>query len=275
MASQIVLLLVGFVLTSVLGGLLGYYFQRRTWDSNRRESERSAAAAVFDDVSRKMDERLYRMRLLYWSLKAGDDGRTDEAMRDYRAALVTWNDNLNRNLALAQRYFGEQVWVSLSGVIYEEFAIIGRHLEAVYRHRRTQVPAQVEDDRLSLTGRRLVALGNDIFELNRQMISMIQRGKVGLYLEPANDSTHENARGALSVGARSARVADWQRKLVRLGYGPLDVDAWFGEATRAATAAFQGASGLKPDGIVDDLTQSKMDEALAAEPQATPGRSGA
>jgi peptidoglycan hydrolase-like protein with peptidoglycan-binding domain len=59
-------------------------------------------------------------------------------------------------------------------------------------------------------------------------------------------------------------VADWQRKLVRLGYGSLEVDAWFGQATRAATTAFQEASGLETDGIVGELTRSTMEEALAA-----------
>jgi hypothetical protein len=34
----------------------------------------------------------------------------------------------------------------------------------------------------------------------------------------------------LSVGSKSTQVADWQRKLVRIGYGPLEVDAWFGQA---------------------------------------------
>src|SRR6185503_2164958 len=135
MANQVVLLVLGFVLTSVIGGALGYYFQRRTWDANRRESERSAAAAVFDDISRVMDERLYRMRLLYWGLRAGDEERVSAAMADYRATLVKWNDNLNRNLALVQRYFGQEVWAFLSGVMYEEFAIIGRHLEDWHRRR--------------------------------------------------------------------------------------------------------------------------------------------
>jgi len=129
MGAQVILLVLGFVLTTVVGGVLGYYFQRRTWDANRRESERSAAADVFDGISRGMDERPYRMRLVYWGLRRGDEDRIAAAMAEYRATLVKWNDNLNRNLALVQRYFGREVWAFLSGVLYEEFAIIGRHLE--------------------------------------------------------------------------------------------------------------------------------------------------
>jgi hypothetical protein len=270
MADQVVLLVVGFVLTTVVGGVLGYYFQRRTWDANRRESERTAAADVFDAISRAMDERLYRMRLVYWGLKGGDEDRISAAMNEYRAALVKWNDNLNRNLALVQRYFGREVWVFLSEVVYEEFAIIGRHLEGAYRGRGERQLGSAEEARFSVTGRRLQALSNDIFELNRLMIAMVQRGRVGLYLDEAKDGEPRPWLRDLSVGSKSTQVADWQRKLVRIGHGPLEVDAWFGQATRAATAAFQEASGLEADGVVDELTRSRMAEALTAAPGTTP-----
>jgi peptidoglycan hydrolase-like protein with peptidoglycan-binding domain len=114
----------------------------------------------------------------------------------------------------------------------------------------------------------LQALSNDIFELNRFMIAMIQRGGVGLYLETKNDQEPRPWLQDLSVGSKNTQVADWQRKLVRIGRGPLEVDAWFGQATRAATTAFQDASGLKPDGIVGELTRSTMEKALADAPGA-------
>jgi peptidoglycan hydrolase-like protein with peptidoglycan-binding domain len=257
MANQVMLLLLGFVLTTVVGGALGYYFQRRTWDANRRESERTAAADVFDDVSRAMDERLYRMRLIYWGLKGSGEDRVAAAMDEYRATLVKWNANLNRNLALVQRYFGRGVWAFLSGVLYEEFAIIGRHLEGQYRRRRE---GELESDvraRLFTTGRRLQALSNDIFELNRLMIGMIQRGGVGLYLDEAVASEPGPWLRNLSLGSKSTQVADWQRKLVSIGHR-LDVDGWFGLGTRAATIAFQEESGLDADGVVGELTRRKM-----------------
>jgi hypothetical protein len=165
--DQVLLLILGFVLTTVVGGVLGYYYQRRTWDANRRESERTAAGSVFDEISRAMDERLYRMRLVYWSLKQRDEDRILAAMAEYRGALIKWNDNLNRNLALAFRYFGRDVWAFLSGVLYEEFAIIGRHLEDRYRHRGDKDRPPDDAARLYVTGRRMQALSNDIYDLNR------------------------------------------------------------------------------------------------------------
>jgi peptidoglycan hydrolase-like protein with peptidoglycan-binding domain len=121
----------------------------------------------------------------------------------------------------------------------------------------------------------LQALSNDIFEINRLMISMIQRAAVGLYLESSNDGQPYPWHRDLSVGSKSTQVADWQRNLVRIGHGPLD--AWFGPAPRTATTAFQNSNGLEPDGIVGGLTRSRMEEALAASaatagPDQTTGR---
>ena len=260
MANQVFLLVLGFVLTTVVGGVLGYYYQRRTWDANRRESERTAAASVFDEISRAMDERLYRMRLVYWGLKIGDEDRIAAAMSEYRAALIKWNDNLNRNLALAYRYFGRDVWAFLSGVLYAEFAIIGRHLEDRYRQRGDPEPRPGLATRHYISGRRLQALSYDIYDLNRFIVSMIQQGGVGLYLvEREKDEPRPWTRD-LSFGSKSTQVVGWQRNLVRVGHGPLEIDGWFGQATTDATIAFQGANALEADGVVGKATRSKMVE---------------
>jgi len=176
--DQVLLVVVGFLLTSVAGGFLGYLFQRRTWKINRRESERQAAASVFDEISRILDRRLYRMWLLHWRLKPGtSEQRVQEAMRKYQEALVEWNDNLNRNLALAYRYFGKGVWRHLDKSLYPEFTRLGQRLEGRYRQILTAdsgPPAQ-------LLGAELKALSDEVYLLNRYLILLIQHGNIGLY----------------------------------------------------------------------------------------------
>jgi hypothetical protein len=63
----------GFLLTTVLGGLLGFFFQNRSWDHQHKiqqaeqerqhqlqlaEQAREQALQVFDEISRLMDKRL-------------------------------------------------------------------------------------------------------------------------------------------------------------------------------------------------------------------------
>jgi hypothetical protein len=211
-----------------------------------------------------MDERLYRMRKLYWSLKARDEERIAAAMDEYRSVLAKWNDSLNRNLALVYRYFGRDVWAFLSRTIYEEFAVIGRHLEERYRLKQDSASRPPDAANLPITGRRLQALSNDIYELNRYVIAMIQQGAVGLYVADAESGQPRPWDSNLSLGSKSTQVAAWQRRLEKIGHGPLEIDGWFGRATREATIAFQAEAGLEVNGVVNQSTQSKMAEMPAA-----------
>ena len=97
----------GFLLTTVLGGSLGFFFQQRSWAHQhtvqRMEQERERAVQIFEEVSRLMDKRLYRLRLLYWGLAGESDNAkwsalSESRMEDYRKVLYEWNDSINRNL---------------------------------------------------------------------------------------------------------------------------------------------------------------------------------
>jgi hypothetical protein len=61
--------LIGFLLTTVAGGALGVFFQRRSWNHQYsvqlREHERDRAVRIFEEVSRLLDRRFYRLQQLY------------------------------------------------------------------------------------------------------------------------------------------------------------------------------------------------------------------
>jgi hypothetical protein len=183
MESQILLLVLGFILTTVGGGLLGYYFQNRSWEHQNtakvRADERATAKDVFESVSVLMDKRMYRMRLLSWGLE--DETASDEIierhMTNYRQILFEWNDSLIRNLALVQAYFGKDIRWRLGVQIYEEFKRIGRILEAQYTARKASKKHLAE----SKPTVELENLSREIYALNFQMINLIQAGKVGLF----------------------------------------------------------------------------------------------
>jgi hypothetical protein len=152
-ANQVTLLIVGFLLTSVAGGLLGSFFQGRTWKHQhqveRAEQEYRQAIKIFEEVSGLLDKRLYRMRLVYRAAKCrargGDADRGDlkTALTAYQDALLIWNDNLNRCQALTHAYFGAGARQQLEALHYEYIAVgqaLDRFVQAVATRQDVEVP---------------------------------------------------------------------------------------------------------------------------------------
>ncbi len=128
-----------------------------------------------------MDKRLYRMRLLNWYLEENKSDRSvfEEYLKEYRKVLFEWNDTLIRNLALIEAYFGREIQNKLEGIIYEEFARIGKLLEnQIVEWRGTG-----GNLRRTNIGSELDKLSQKIYQLNFDMISEIQEGNVGIHRE--------------------------------------------------------------------------------------------
>ena len=196
MWSDIFKLLIGFVLTTIAGGFLGYWLQNRSWkrqnESKLLEQEKTTATKVFEDISKNMDKRLYRMRLLYWKLESETtrQGKLDEHMLKYREVLYEWNDNLNRNLALSQAYFGKFMRRELERKVYKAFREIGINLESCYRAHQNGGADQFS---LQKIGTDVKELGVAVYNINLKIIRMIQDGNVGVF----NPDTHNKEPRAI------------------------------------------------------------------------------
>jgi hypothetical protein len=179
------LLLGGFALTTVAGGLLGYWLQGRTWRhqerSRLRQAQIHAARAFYEEISRLLDRRLHRMRQLDGRLERRRQAdEIDRLLDRYRDVLDEWNDNLNRNLALGISYFGQLVHAALEA-LYEDFALAGSQIEIRVREYREGGQASSPAVTGSLRGLDLV-----IYDLNLAMIEALQRESVGVFDENRN-----------------------------------------------------------------------------------------
>lgn len=126
---DIAMLLTGFLLTTIVGGYLSHSWQTRSAEIQRvaeqKRNEIQAATAVFEDISRLMDKRLYRMRRI--SMGVGNDVDADIMSRRwdaYRESLFEWNENLNRYLALTQMYFGQEARDTLERDIQTDSSLL-------------------------------------------------------------------------------------------------------------------------------------------------------
>jgi hypothetical protein len=188
LSDQLVTVIVGFALTTVVGGALGAWFQRRAWEhQNERtleEADRDHATQVCRELSHLMDKRLYRMRQLNWALLTTppDASRVQASMNDYRAVLYEWNDGLNRNLAAAEIQFGSEVRGQLENGIYEGFRAVGAKLEANYR--REQHTADADRAFEKSLEPDLDELRERIYNLGVTMLRHIRDGRVGRHASP-------------------------------------------------------------------------------------------
>jgi len=181
---ELVLLATGFVLTTVLGGLLGSWLQQRSWDhqnaSRLIEEEQRRADQVCQQLSQLLDKRLYRMLRLYYAVHPTPDRELSQEILEqrlaaYDAALFEWNDRLNLNLAQVGTYFGEPARDWLAHEIYESFQDAGGRLEAAYRGVRA---GRAPDGAADLQ-RDLNALNDQVYRLGVFMMTQLRGGHVG------------------------------------------------------------------------------------------------
>jgi len=261
-ASQVGVLVVGFLLTSGLGGLLGYVFQKRAWqhqyDTARRDEVLRQAISTFEELATLMDKRIYRMRRLWWAAQDMPGGaaageRLKVARDGYNVVLFEWNDNLNRLLALVRTYFGRATRDRLELEILEEFVAIGRALE--------DYVGRVEDGRISepqpsRVGHRLNHLAHRVYRLDIAMLGLIQDNRLGTKAPAPARSEHVAAseRPVVQFGVQGGPVWEVQRLLARAGVGDVQIDGRFGPETEEAVKSFQLSRHLDADGVVGRRT---------------------
>jgi hypothetical protein len=191
--SALVPLVVGFLLTTVVGGLLGVYLQRRSWSHQYNvqlaAARRDRAVALFEELSRLLDRRLYRMRRLYWTIRRERERPLSErgakSLEDYDAVLFEWNDNINRNLALLERSFGSRMRERLDNEIGATMRSVGVALENELKN-----PSASETD-LNEIDSRLDRLANLIYAYNIEMLASIQGGTFDAARGPATSMTKQ------------------------------------------------------------------------------------
>jgi hypothetical protein len=116
------------------------------------------------------------MRQLDDRLMGSNPDEVHAARELYRAVFADWNENINRLLALAQRYFGLPLRDYLDYELMTTFVCIGRALQeriAEYGREGTTTAPSLETE--------LNTLANSVYALNVRLIETIQSGDVGLF----------------------------------------------------------------------------------------------
>lgn len=124
--NELVLIMVGFMLTTAVGATINHWFQSDT-DARARQTSQAnlgltQAKSTFDETSRVLDARLYATRAIIWA-RAGPYAKAERQRRQraYQKTMDEWNINLNRNYAAVQTSFGCSARQELEGKISPVF----------------------------------------------------------------------------------------------------------------------------------------------------------
>jgi hypothetical protein len=187
--ADLIGIVVGFALTTVIGGLWASRLQQRSWDRQNdvrlQEAELEQARVACQDVMSLLDRRLYRMLRLVWAVSPTDPRsitaeELEQRRQDYVAVLFEWNDRLNTNLSLIGSYFGDDARAYVDA-LYEDFKRVGRDLEELLRVARAQGDASTMALRAAgeFEGRESGSLNDRVYQFGLMLMGQLREGLVG------------------------------------------------------------------------------------------------
>jgi len=101
MNEKIWLLILGFVLTTVLGGVLGYLLKQRSWQIETEHSFHKTryeeGVKFLDGLSDQTGRRFFLLQRYLWAIEEGDKKKVFDLEKEYFASVLEWNSSFWRN----------------------------------------------------------------------------------------------------------------------------------------------------------------------------------
>ncbi|MBD2716450.1 hypothetical protein KBK19_15520 [Microvirga sp. STR05] len=184
---DIKLLKYGFLLTTLVGGVLTLLFQLIQNQQNHKAAEkaenvkimeqrRAQATSLFEEFSPLMDTRLYHWRQVAWAI---EDRISEDSIRKryaaYQHVFHKWNFSLNKNRALICRFFGPEIGSRFESQIIPQFNGIQDTIRKIIKMQPSQRPIYQSDEINSLAD----ALNTQIYKMNNEMAEAIRSGDIG------------------------------------------------------------------------------------------------
>ncbi len=111
--QNLLLLVIGFVLTGLIGSYVSYRFQNRTainqYNISLIEAERNTGKSIFEDVMKGLDSRVYCSQLVCDNyIFHPNTGVEEKIWQQYVIQMNDWNENINKRRSLVGLYFGKK-----------------------------------------------------------------------------------------------------------------------------------------------------------------------
>lgn len=175
--NDFVLLVLGFILSGVVGSYIAQQYTRKS-------SETQVATDIFKDEIKLVGDRVFLMNQIFIQLQGRkqSNSETEEEMRKrwsvYREVLQRWNSSRAFNREMLRLYFGEKIWQQERALHYALRAW-GASLETQYKN-----PGSIDMKCLQSKRDEILVIAHDFGFL---LAERIKEGKIG--------SSSQNASG--------------------------------------------------------------------------------
>lgn len=110
--QKLILLVVGFALTTVCGALISSFISRRAWSRQTRidlfASRYKEGVALHDDLADAVGERFFALQRLTWAINAPHEYDLKSVRDDYFAVVKSWNKTSRKFRSKIRVLVGEQ-----------------------------------------------------------------------------------------------------------------------------------------------------------------------
>jgi hypothetical protein len=148
---------------------------RKVTEEERRIRE---ATEFFEELSRLMDKRLFRMRQWHISIIGTyPDEVVDQRLSEYRDVLYEWNDSVNRHLAMLEIYFSKELRHEFDNDVGDNFVRAGVALEKLFgSHGTPQNESKSVKNQLADLGDKVYGFNLNLLQEIKEMRSLSIRG---------------------------------------------------------------------------------------------------
>jgi len=137
--TEIVSVILAFVLTGVIGNRLLQNWQERTWLRQRQflglEKEYTSLRDLTFELTEAGAARLFRMRRLLAATRSLPVQELQTRLKDYDEALVTWNEKLNGFYVRLAFIPGHELSIEMERSVHKKLAVEGARIEKLVRVR--------------------------------------------------------------------------------------------------------------------------------------------
>jgi len=167
--NDFVLLVLGFVLSGVVGSYIAQQYTRKS-------SETQVATDIFKDEIKLVGDRIFLMNQVFIHLQDRKQSapETEEELRNrwsaYREVLQRWNSARSFNREMLRLYFGEKIWQQERALHYSLRAW-GGSLEAQYK-----TPGSIDMKCLQSKRDEILVMAHDFGLL---LAESIKEGRIG------------------------------------------------------------------------------------------------